>query len=328
MFTKDSRQENFLNRHGVSWEYSNGVSFDQLAPAWNIANYGRSKAKVEAAIDEYARRTKAGSEAPAPILRRTVKGFEPLDGVQRLLVAEREGATTFSAYLIETDSDLLAMKMRVLANAALGGHPEPPEWSRQQAIQKLIIEGGMSIAEVATAGGWSKKAVEDDKTVMDYGFAIRTIGGPEKLNKGILLQISKIANLDDWEVARGPIAAFCNDLKRGKFSNGDAEPHISTFFGGINRKNRKQLHDQYARQYERFCADPEVQTRMEGRERSHLKPATNLLRQIRGVRTITKKLIMEGKALRYMDEFFQAWNQVERDLKTIAQLGKKTKVSP
>lgn len=325
MFTKDSRQENFLTQKGGQWKYSNNVTHDDLEPNWDYVNLGRSQVQVEQAIAEYCQRMDAGSAAPAPILNKTPRGLEVIDGVQRLVAAHRRNTTRFSAYIVETDSELLVRRLRVFANHLLQGHPEPTEWTRQQAIQVLIIEGKMSVAEVAEEGGWKVKDIEEDKTYLDWSFAIRCIGGPQKLTKGVVLNIADHARMDDLQVAPEPIAEFCNCLKRGRFSNDDSQPHIVEFFD-VNRKNRRRIYAQFVQRLEEFNDDPEVQTRLTGRKRSGQSSEIKLRSQLKSSRTVTEELVSAGAQINFMAEFFQIWNQVEKNLKTIEKQSKTIKV--
>jgi len=197
-----------LTQFGVAWRYTNNVRYEQLTANWEQANFGRESATVEAVILEYAARTESGSSAPAPILRKTATGYDVLDGVQRLSSEKLLGTTDFSAYVVDTDSELVALKIRVFANHLLAGHPEPSEWNRKTAIQKLIIEGGMSIDEVARLGGWNRKSIEEEKLCMDIGFAVRCAGGPVSMAKYVLLKMAKYMKLDDFVVA--PKNIFCH----------------------------------------------------------------------------------------------------------------------
>ena len=328
MFAKDSRAENLLTHEGSKWRYSNNGSYEKLIPNWEQTNLGRSQATIENIVLEYAARTEAGSSAPAPILRPTSKGLEPLDGVQRLAAERLLGTTKFSYYHAEFDSDLIAKKIRIMANHLLAGHPEPAQWTRRQAIDILIIQpgrDGMSVAEVARMGGWPPRDVEEDLVFLNWAFAIRCIGGPQTLNKGVILNIDKAAHMDDLKIATEPIAGFCNDLKRGRFTNGDSGEYIDEFFD-VNRKNRKALHTQFTRNLERFREDPDIQARLDGRQPKRLTPEVELLRSLKAARTASNKAIASGTSIPYMEEAFQIWNQVDKNLKTIEQKSKKVAV--
>lgn len=323
MFAKDSRTENLLSHHGLAWKWSNKITFDKLVPTWDSAQHGRSgKAKWDDIVLEYASRGEQGSAAPGPILRKTGRGLDVLDGVQRLAAEKLLGSTQFSAYIVETDSDLLSRKVRILANHLLAGHPEKSDWTRMKAIEDLCIEGGMSCAEVAKAGGWPLKLVEEDKEAIIWGFAIRCIGGPQQLNKGLLLTVSKHARMDDMNVADKPVAAFFHDLKNCKFTNGEAEPLISDFFQ-VKRNNRNKLYDQFEDHLETFRASQEVSTRLAGRTRSKRNPDIKLRMSMKTVLTATKDLIDKQTYVLYVDEFFQLWNQVRDNLQVLSQ--RKTK---
>lgn len=321
MFCKDSRQENFLTQFGVKWKYTNATTFEQLAPTWEQANMGRAQAKVDAVILEYAARTEAGSSAPAPILRKSSRGYEVLDGVQRLCAEKFLGTTMFTAYVVETDSDLMATQVRVFANHLLAGHPESADWNRKRIVQLLVIEGGMSIDEVARIGGWKAKDVEEEKLAMDFGFAIRCIGGPEQLPKGVLLTIAANAKMDDFKIASVPIAEFCSDLKRARFSNGESEGYIREFFG-INRSNRKTIFEQLQRRLEKFRDESEVRARLAGRGPQRRQPDIKLRSAMKVVLTITEEFLRVGENIVYLDEFHLLWNQVDTNLK---HLGRKVK---
>jgi len=318
MFCKDSRQENFLTAFGVAWKYMNAIKYSDLSPNWEQANLGRSEATVSEIVLEYAARTEAGSSAPAPILRRTAKGYDVSDGVQRLSAEQLLGTTIFSAYVVDTDSDLTADKIRVMANHLLSGHPESNEWNRRRAIEVLINDGGMSIDEVARLGGWKRKDVEQDKTYIDFGFAIRCIGGPQVMTKGVVMALADHAKLDDFRVAPKPIAEFCDDLKRGRFSNGESVPFVKAFFD-VNRAARKTLHDQFTKRLETFRDDPEVQIRLSGRSPQRRKDDIRLRAAMKAAKTVTDDLVQVGATIVYLDEFYQLWNQVDANLKRLGK---------
>jgi len=320
MFCKDNRQENMLTSFGVSWKYTNSVTFDQLYPNWEQTNAGRSQAVMDSVVLEYATRTEGGSSAPAPILWNTLKGKQVLDGVQRLSAEKLLGTTSFSAYIIETDFELLATQIRVLSNHLLAGHPEASDWNRKRAIQMLVLDGGMSIDEVARLGGWKRRDVEEDKICLDFGFAIRCIGGPEQMPKGVLLKMSEHAKVDDFRVASEPIKEFCNDLKKARFNNGESEPYIREFFG-VNRANRKTIYDQFAKRLEKFREEDEVKMRLNGRAPQKLRDDIKLRSAMKAVVTITNDLISAGSTISYLDEFHHLWNHVDSNLKRLAKKG-------
>jgi hypothetical protein len=86
MFTTDSRTETFLTQMGVSYQYTNTVSFGSLRRGWENRNIARPTPQREQAIWEYALLMEQGSPAPAVILHETDKGLDVLDGVQRLSI--------------------------------------------------------------------------------------------------------------------------------------------------------------------------------------------------------------------------------------------------
>src|SRR6056300_750436 len=156
MFMKDSRTENFLTQMGVSFSYSNNISFGDLERDWQEKNMARPTPIREDAVIEYASLMESGSAAPAPILFQGKGVLEVLDGVQRLSAASLSGSTRVSAYIVECDSIDVVTAIRVLANARLQGRQEQPEWTRRRAVEVLVINRGMSVDEVARMGGWQR----------------------------------------------------------------------------------------------------------------------------------------------------------------------------
>jgi hypothetical protein len=311
MFTKDSRTENMLNRFGIEWKYSNDIVWSDLAPQWQATNKGRSKARVDEIVLEYAQRMEDGSAAPAPVLRDTIAGLDPLDGVQRLCAEEIMGSTRFSGYITKTDSEVLAVTIRVLANKLLAGHPEPEEWTRRHTVSVLVIDGGMSSEEVARLGGWKAKDIEDEKTNLEWGFKLRCAGGPEKMPKNILLSVARKAQLSD--LAFKPAVEFIADLQRAKFTNGESEPFISKFFD--IKRGGKDCHKRFESHLEDFRKDTEVKTRLEGRQISRRLPDVKLLAAMRSVKTIVDGLAAKKEvAIPYIDECFQLLNQIRKSL--------------
>ena len=320
MFAKDDRTEQFLNHLGVKWKYTNDLEYAALRPTWDQANLGRSRARVEDAMLEYAERTKAGSSPPAPIVRVMGRQLDVLDGVQRLGAGQLCDETRFSAYIITTDSELMARTIRVMANHHLnGGYGEPAAWTRRQAVELLVIQGGMSPEEVSRLGGWKLADVVDDRAYAEWSLRIRQIGGPE-LPKGIVLNIASHAQPDDLSKAPKPIAAFCDSLKRGKFTNGDSERPVREFFDGVQRK-KGRLHEEFSERLERFNSDPDVQAHFERRPNPR-DPATKLLAALKTAKTVVESLAKQRCVITYPEECFLILHQIEAGVKELQTLAK------
>jgi hypothetical protein len=317
MFIADGRTESFLTSIGVKWTYQNGFKFKELLANWETTNLGRSRAKVEEAVLEYAELSDAGSNPPAPIIFLRPNGYDVLDGVQRLLSEVMRNATEFSAYKVETDSDVLPRLIRVMANHRLqGGHQEDSQWTIKQAVALLVLDKGMSIKEVASFGGWTPAQVEQEVKFQQWSFAIRAIGGPHEMTKGVVLVIAKHGKMEDLQKALKPVAAFCEDLKRGRFSNGDAEPFVREFFN-VDRKKGK-LHDQFTQKLEDFRDHDEVRTRLEGRRATKLRPEINLRRAVRTLVTVTEEMMRAKVKIAYPDEFYQGLNQARANIQRLS----------
>lgn len=315
MSAKDERTEQYLTRMGVKWEYVNDLTYDKLVPLWDGVNLGRSRVKVEEATIEYGIREQAGSIPPAPILRDTHEGLEVLDGVQRLMAKQLIDCTRFSAYVVTTGSDLLARQIRVMANHVLnGGHGESAQWTRRQAVQMLVIDGGMSCEEVARLGGWNVKDMEEDRTYLETDFTIRSVGGPEGLSKGVVLNVAKYATKCDMKKAAKPVAEFFQDLKRGRFTNGDSDPYIKAFF---DVRRSKEVYQQLTDNLASFRRDPEVVTRLEGRKPSKRLPDGRLRWALKSALSVSSELVAAEEEIRYIDEFFHLLNQIRTNLQTL-----------
>ncbi len=322
MFTKDSRTENFLTSLGVTWKYTNSMAYAKLAPNWREANLGRPKAKVDDAVLCYAEQMEGGSAAPAPII--WTEDCSPLDGVQRLSAGELRGYTTFSAYLVETDSEELAQAIRIIANQRLqGSYQESEAFTMQRAIDVLIAEVGWSVEQVAALGGWKPAKVAEKKLLSDWKFAIRKIGGPEKITDGCVKAIASQAKLHDFHAAHEPIADFLNDLVRAKFTNGDSEPYINDFFANVGRK--KNLHDIYKDRLEGFREDDEVAARLanpKARRYSPTNGGNKISRSLKSALTAIENVRDSGERIVYVDEFMHTLRKIERVLKEIQEAGK------
>lgn len=319
---KDPRSEDVLRRDfKANFRYIKAFEIEQLRRGWDVANHGRPVAQNEAAIQRYLRKLAQGSVGPPEIVRQTPDGYDPLDGVQRFTSLIRKEIAVCSVYLVDPCPDALALKIRIFANLLFAGHPEPEKWTKKQAVEILIVEQGMSVDEVAEIGGWSRSDILKAHQIATWGFALRCAGGPDDLTDGVLYELSRHGQLEDLSDsgASEPIVEFCKDLKRGKFTNGQAAPFIEEFFGGVNRAKRKRLYDQFNKRLDCFREDPEVQARLQGRKSTELKPEINLRGKMKSVLTAARKIAAEGIKIRYMEEYFHLWNQVERELKTIGK---------
>ena len=327
MFTTDSRTERFLDSLGVKWTYTNDLHFSQLAPGWAEKNLGRSEIRIDAAIREYGLLMDRGSAAPAPIFwhNPTSKWYELLDGLQRLLAEHERNASIFSGYVVNTDSAVMVLQIRVLSNYRLqGGYQESSEWTLSQAIMQLGDDGSLSLEEIAAAGGWAASTVRDKKQCMDTGFAIRSIGGPEKLPDSILRIISKHAERADYAVAWTPVADFCNDVKRMKMSADEAEPYIEQFFS-VSR-NKGDLYRQFSKNLEEFHEDDDIATRLADPNRRRYQPMTSegrLLKSLKAALTTAENVRDSRESIPYIEEYFQFVGKIRKVIQEIQSRGKR-----
>jgi len=319
MFVTDTRTEKLLDAWGLKWEWSNSITLKMLVPNWQNANKGRSKAKIEEAILNYAQRCETGSRPPGAVLYPIKLGLDPLDGVQRLCVAELLGWGQFGSYIVKTDSHQLALAFRIMANSLLAGQPETQEWTKREAVVNLIINGTMKPEDVARLGGWKLNEIVEEQKIQEWGFKIRCAGGPEKLPKNVLLTIDKHAQIDIIDKATRPVIAFINALKQGKFTNGESEPYIKDFFTGPFPKNRT-LYKSLENRFETFQENPEIKTRLQGRPQRRIAHDVNLISAMKTALTRAENVIHQQKAVPYIDECYRLWNKVSSKLDEIKNI--------
>lgn len=315
MFTTDSRVENFLTQMGVKWEYVNGILFTLLDDNWRIENMARPVAVREDAVLEYFALMESGSAAPAPILHFPKDKYFLLDGVQRVSAEELTGATRFSGYVVTCDSEDMLAAVRVLSNARLQGRAESAEWTRKRAVEILVIQRGLSVKEVALMGGWKPADVERTAKVIDWGFKIRSAGGPVLADNMIEL-VSRHMNESDLNAASKPIAEFLSTLKTGKFSRDDAEPHVADFFSKITKTSK--LHAIYKARTATFLDLPEVQVRLTGRRGTGVAKDVTLRRMLKSAVTVVDEIIAEKGEVPYVDEFFKLLKQINGKLRDVS----------
>lgn len=317
MFTTDSRTENFLTSLGVKFDYVNGVRLpEEFAAGWDTENIGRPVAVREDAVIEYATLMEAGSAAPAPILSRTESGFRVLDGVQRLSAASLNRTTRVSAYITQTDSEDSLASIRVLANARMQGRAEPAEWTRRRAVEVLVVQRGLSHAEVAQMGGWKTPDIKRIAEAIETQTRITNAGGPE-LPDAMLAELKPhIDSSKAVEQATEPVIGFLNTLKQSRISVADAEPYISSFFEALPKSaNPFKL---YSERLDEVHEDPEIKSRLTGRPCAALPRDVVLLRTLKTAETVLEAIITHGERVTNVDEFFRLVDRLTRKLKTIA----------
>lgn len=316
MFTTDSRTENFLTSLGVKHEYVNGIVLpNDFAPNWDKENIGRPVVMREEAVLEYASLMEHGSAAPAPVLCRTTAGFRVLDGMQRLLAAELNKTTRISAYVVQTASDDMLAAIRVLANARLQGRAEPLEWTRRRAVEVLVVDRGLTCAEVANMGGWKAADIRRIADAIELQNRITSIGGPD-LPDSLLAELKPHLQGNILVQASEPIAGFLNTLKQARVSADDAEPYIADFFAPLAKSANpfktftsrlKHVHD-----------DPEIRSRITGRQSTALPRDVVLLRELKSADTVLDTILSNGDRVANVDEFFRVIDRITQKLRKLA----------
>lgn len=317
MFTTDSRTENFLTSMGVKFEYRNGLKLPgDFAAGWNTENIGRPVAVREDAVLEYAALMEAGSAAPAPILCDADGGLRVLDGVQRLSAAELQQETRVSAYVLSTDSEDSLSSIRVLANARMQGRAEPAEWTRRRAVEVLVVDRGMSHAEVAKMGGWKPADIRRIAEAIELQARISMAGGPE-LPDAMLGELRPyLSDSAAMDHATGPVTGFMQTLKQSRMAAADAVPYIDSFFGSLPKGSNP--YKVYSDRLESFHADPELTARLTGRQSTELPKDVVLLRTLKTAETVLDHILTHGDRVPNVDEFFRLIDRLTKKLKSIA----------
>lgn len=317
MFTTDSRTENFLTTFGVKYTYANGVVFPgDFVAGWDKENIGRPVAVREDAVIEYAALMEQGSAAPAPILHRTEDGLRVLDGVQRLSAEALVGSTRISAYIVQTDSADMLAAIRVLANARMQGRAEPAEWTRRRAVEVLVVDRGLSFAEVAKMGGWKAADVQRIASAIQLQRRIESVGGPELPDVMLAALEPYLQESGALEQSAQPFTGFLNTLKKSRMSAADAEPYLSQFFKPLPRgANPFKI---YTERLQEIQEDPEVAARITGRQVTALPRDVVLLRELKSVDTTLDSCLMAGDRIANVDEFFRLIDRIKEKLRKIA----------
>jgi hypothetical protein len=322
MFTVDNRTETFLSQMGVKFEYKNGILLpSSFAKDWKKENIGRPVAVREEAVIEYASLMESGSAAPAPILLEAPAGFRVLDGVQRLVAAEMCDTTRVSAYVVTTTSEDVVASIRVLANARLQGRPEPPEWTRRRAVEVLVVDRRMSIAEVALMGGWKQADIARIASAIVTQKKIHAGGGPS-LPDTMLYAISERAE-ESGVLDKGlnPVSSFLHILKRSQLSAKDAEEYLDEFFAPLPKSCNPFA--TYAKRLDEVQEDPEIQARVTGRKHVGMPPDVVLLRTLRSAKTSAEALVMSGEQIVNVDEYFKLLKKIRDTLMSVCPHKKK-----
>lgn len=317
MFTTDSRTENFLTTFGIKYEYLNGIIFPRdFVADWNKENIGRPVAVREDAVIEYASLMEQGSAAPAPILHRTEDGLKVLDGVQRLSASELNGETRISAYVVQTDSADMLAAVRVLANARMQGRAEPAEWTRRRAVEVLVVDRGLSCAEVAKMGGWKTPDIQRIASAVRLQRRIESIGGPDLPDAMLATLEPYISESGVLENATQPVAGFLNTLKKSRISVADAEPYIEQFFEPLPRSaNPFKV---FTSRLEEIQDDPEIVARVTGRQVTALPRDVVLLRELKSADTVLDSCLLHGDRLPNVDEFFRLLDRIDQKIRKLA----------
>lgn len=323
MFTPDTRTETFLTMMGVKWKYSNDLRWKDLKPHWETFNLARPVAVRDKAVEQYAELYKAGSQPPAPILLRTTDWIDVLDGVQRLVMAQLCDATSFSGYCVDCDSPKVVLSIRLLANTRLQGHAEKPEWSRRQAVEKLVVDAGLSEKEVAAMGGWRVSDVATIANNIRWSRQIAKIGGPDNLSDTMLSEVIEAAKGCDLSKASKPISKFLHLLQSSRMSSEDAQPYIESFFAPVTKESK--AYDKYTERLASIEDAPEIQARIKGRRGVQLSSDVNLRRALRTCASILDDIISSGEELVYLDEFFGLVTQLHEKLHQMSSRHQKAK---
>jgi hypothetical protein len=289
---------------------------DDFAKGWNTENIGRPVAVREDAVLEYATLMEAGSAAPAPILCKTEDGLRVLDGVQRLSAAELQQTTRISAYVVSTDNEDSLASIRVLANARMQGRAEPAEWTRRRAVEVLVVSRGMSPAEVAKMGGWKASDIKRIADAIELQQKISNAGGPEFPDTMLAELRPHLQTQTAIDQASLPVIGFLQTLKQSRMSVTDAAPYIAGFFASLPKSANP--HKVYSERLEDMHADPEIKSRITGRQITELPKDVVLLRTLKTAETVLDHILTHADRVPNVDEFFRIMDRITRKLKSIA----------
>jgi len=322
MFTQDTRTENFLNSLGVKFRYRTNIKLPgDLIPGWNAENIGRPVAVREDAVLEYSARMEAGSPAPAPILVETPQGFKVCDGVQRISAGELLQLRVCAAYVVQTDDENLLLTIRVMANPCMQGRAESADWTQRQAVHVLVVDRGMSYADVAKLGGWKAANIKKIAEAIELQAKITNVGGPELPDTMLAELRPHLQDPTRLAQAAVPIVGLLNTLKKSKISVADAVPYIEAFFAPTMKASN--LHKTYAERLKDMHEDAEIKTRLTGRQATEISKDMVLLKALKSADSTLDTILTTGERVNNIDEFYRLTDRINKKLKQLAAAKKK-----
>lgn len=293
-FMESSAIETWLKQRGVKFEYREQIKFDQLQPAWDSVNQGRSDSapKDDSLIEKYAGAMDQGSIFPAAILADTSSGLEVLDGCQRLNAASLCGQTMFAGYVIKTTSQSVRASVRICANSVLNGTSPSQDWTISKIVDVLHEQYDFSAVDCSQWSGQPVRKIEIEIASREAAGWLKSNGVDVTLKpcnqKGFLAAFSKFApaGADRYAMSEA-LPALVKQIQSIKANNDEAESLLEQCLTVTRTKGTNNLLNQVRSRIAEVMQRPEIKSRMSGSFSHH--PIDNVLRGVQAAVTSMRK---------------------------------------
>jgi len=112
------------------------------------------------------------------------------------------------------------------------------------------------------------------------------------------------------------VVGFLQTLRQSRISVADAGPYISTFFGALPKSANP--HKVFTERLEEIHEDPEIKSRLTGRQHVEIPKDVVLLKTLKAAETILDHALTHAEPIPNVDEFFRLIERITRKLKSIA----------
>jgi uncharacterized Zn finger protein len=96
----------------------------------------------------------------------------------------------------------------------------------------------------------------------------------------------------------------------------DAAPYIASFFAALPKSSNP--FKVYSERLEELHEDPEISSRLTGRQCSELSKDVVLLRNLKAAETVLDNILTHGERVPNIDEYFRLIDRLTKKLKSVA----------
>lgn len=168
--------EQVLDKSGVSWEYLESVSLDQVSRRKGLDN----QARLEQPIDEdlvarYAERKREGDQFPAIVCYFERNRYIPIDGNNRLAADDKNGTKKGDIYLVKSSDPMVLARLTWIFNNEVNGKRLTRAECIQHAVSYVRLFG-QSIKVASETWGLRRDEVTQAVSVVECREALAAAG--------------------------------------------------------------------------------------------------------------------------------------------------------